>query len=137
MRTAQLDGEILTSPVSIAPNLQAGVPVGGGWITCGYSRNAGDFTRTRYRWEIIFPDGSDCSGDDMQSGSQGGNLTQGLASLLSFLGAAAESRQYRERVGSALFEDSNEAIFPTNVVDFVCQHSDEIGALAYEIENPE
>jgi hypothetical protein len=128
---AQLDGDTLSAPVEIAPNLQAGVRVGGGWVTVGYSDSQGFDGRTRYRWEIIFPDGSDMHGHDLRSGCGGGDLTLGLESLLAFLSAAAESCRYRMATGR---EGENEDLFPPNVVEFAYQHDDEISLLQCEIE---
>ena len=126
-----LDGETLVSPVEIAPNLQAGVRVGGGWITVGYAKRDGRDGRTRYRWEIIFPDGSDASDDDLQSGCQGGDLMGGLESLLSFLGAAAEAYRYQMGTGR---ESDNADLFPAHVVEWAYQHDSEISCLQCEIE---
>lgn len=114
--------ETLLSPVEIAPNLNAGVRVGGGWVTIGYSNKPSRESRVRYRWEIIFPDGSDCSDDDMYSGCQGGNLTKGLETLLSFLNAADEQGL------------ESENLFHPKVVEFAEQYSDEIAMLAMEIQ---
>lgn len=68
---------------------------------------------------------------DLKSGCQGGTEREGLASLLSFLSAAAESRQYRERTGRG---GDNEDLFPAEVVDWACQFSDEIAVASLELE---
>ena len=71
---------------------------------------------------------------DLKSGCQGGSEREGLASLLSFLAAAAESRQYRERTGRG---GDNEDLFPAEVVDWACQFSDEIAMASIELEGGE
>ena len=68
---------------------------------------------------------------DLRSGCQGGTEREGLASLLSFLSAAAESRQYRKRTGR---EGDNEDLFPAEIVDWACQYSDEIAVASLELE---
>jgi hypothetical protein len=68
---------------------------------------------------------------DLKSGCQGGTETEGLASLLSFLSAAVESRRYRESTGR---EGDNESLFPAEVVDWAYQHDMEIQCAAIELE---
>jgi hypothetical protein len=127
----------LTAPVMIAPNLNAGVKIGDAWVTIGYSDlPPNERGRTRYRWEIIFADGTTESADDMRSGCQGGNLTDGLKSLLSYLSAAAESYRYNGNAYNA-DPDSNCSLFSERVVEFAYQNDDEISMTEYEIENPE
>lgn len=123
--------EALHSPVSIAPNLAAGVDVDGTWVTCAYSDSPGDAGRTRYRWAILWPDGSEDSGDDLQSGCQGGDLTEGLKSLLCFLSACGESRAYAARTGSP---GENADLFPERVALWAESNRDELSILECEIE---
>lgn len=68
---------------------------------------------------------------DLRSGCQGGTEREGLASLLSFLSAAAESRRYRESTGQ---EGDNEDLFPAEIADWACQYSDEISVASIELE---
>lgn len=54
-----------------------------------------------------------------------------LATLLTFLGAAAESYSYRQRTGR---NGENEDLFPAPVVEWAYQNSDELSMLAMELE---
>lgn len=126
--------DTLKAPLMICPNLAAGIAIGGGYLTIAYSRRAGSEGRTRYRWEVIFPDNTDVSDDDLQSGCGGGDLTQGFVSLLSFVTAAIESREYRERTGRT---GENEDLFPASVLDFLAPFDDELTMIQCEIEERE
>lgn len=125
----------LKAPLMICPNLAAGIAIGGGYLTITYANRPGREGRVRYRWEVIFPNGSDMSDDDLQSGCQGGNLTSGFCSLLSFVTAAIESREYREHKGIAEIDpDTNENAFPAKVLDFLAPFNDELTMVQCEIE---
>jgi hypothetical protein len=108
--------------------------------------------RTVYEYAIRFPNGLSYSvpdGDggfdaeqlepgytytarDLKSGCQGGTECDGMTSLLSFLGAAAESYRYHH----GMKEDSNTDLFPEHICEWAAQNSDEISMAAYEYENP-
>lgn len=125
--------ETLRPPIQIAPNLAAGVRVGQWWITVEYADRPGDEGRTRYRW-TIFSGNVEFTGDDLQSGCGGGTLTEGLESLLSFLGACAESIRYGRYAGEP---GENADLFPPEVGEIADQHSDEISMLESEIQEQE
>ena len=80
-------------------------------------------------------EGIDCEGSDLKSGcgSGGREDRDGMESLLSFLGAAAESYHYHH----GMKEDSNTDLFPEEICEWAAQFSDEIGIAAYELEHPE
>jgi hypothetical protein len=130
---------ILHSPFSISSRLLPCLEIGNASIQLEYSTRPGRDGRLRYRWTIDLPDGTTFSDDDLQTGCQGGTLQDGFCSLLSFLSASAESRNYRERVTrkTEIDIDGNEGLFPPAVVDFACANSDEIGMFACEIEEIE
>ncbi len=86
--------------------------------------------RARYRFYIDAP-GIEHTGNDLKSGVGSGSLQHGLESLLSFLGAAAESYSYRQRTGRT---GENEDLFPPAVVEWAHHHSDELSMLACELE---
>jgi hypothetical protein len=83
----------------------------------------------------ISGEGVDHHGHDLKSGcgSSGREDRDGLASLLSFLGAAAEAYAYFDRTG---FKSDNEGLFPQEIAEWAYQHADEISMAAYEYENP-
>jgi hypothetical protein len=128
-----LNSEELFHPVQITPALGAGVRVGEYWISIEYADRPGDDSRTRYRWRIFSTD-VEYTADDLQSGCGGDDLTHGLCSLLSFLGACAESVQYGRRTGEP---GENADLFPTEVAEIAYQYSDEISMLQCEIEEQE
>ncbi len=121
---------LINEPCIITPRLLPGLKLGEAFISIEYSSRPGDDGRDRYRWHIDLPEG-EFSDDDLQSGCQGGSLTEGLSSLLSFLTAAAESYSYRERTGR---EGENEDLFPAAVVAWAADNSDDLSSLQCAIE---
>jgi hypothetical protein len=122
---------LLSTPVEITPRLLPGVRVGSTWVAIEYAARNGADGRTRYQWRIDLPDGSEHSGDDHQSGCCGGNLREGLESLLSFLSACGESVNYGTRTGSP---GENADLFPPAVAEWAAQNTDELSTLATEVE---
>lgn len=118
----------LKYPACICSNLCAGVRVGSGEITIEYAGDCGG--RTCYRWSIL-ADGWEETGDDLQSGVGGGNLRDGLVSLLSFLSACAESRQYMRHSGD---DGENADLFSARVGAWAEQNSDAIQIAQLEVE---
>ena len=119
---------ILHCSFEISSRLLPCINVGGACVQLEYSKVPGKDGRTRYKWIIDLPDRKSYSNCDLQSGCQGGNLSEGFSSLFSFLRAAAESWKYNGSKG----ENSN--LFPAPVVEWAAQNSDEIGMIAFEIE---
>lgn len=111
----------------------AGLNIGKAFISMGRSARQKD-GRTVYGCFIDLPDGTEHEVTDLRSGCQGGNTQDGFASLLSFLGAAAESYGYCQRTG---LKGENEDLFPAPVVEWAYQNSDEISMLQMEIEETE
>lgn len=68
--------------------------------------------------------------DDLRSGCQGGTIQEEMESLLSFLGAAAESYHHRTRNNRP---SENEDLFCKEVTEWAYQNSDEISMLACEL----
>ena len=118
---------LLKSPVMITARLMPGVKIGDAFVSIEYSDCAGRDGRTRYRWFVDLSDGREFTDDDLQSGCGGGSLQAGLESLLSFLGAFAES--WRRGPGG-----DNGDLFPEGLHEWATQNSDEIGMLAIELE---
>lgn len=123
----------LHSPFIITPRLMAGVRIGDAFISIGWSNRPYNRGRARYQYHIDGP-GWEHSADDLQSGCGGGDLMEGMASLLSFLDACAESRRYSRHSGSP---GENSDLFPENVGEWAEQNSDGIAIAKLEIEeNP-
>lgn len=124
---------ILHAPLIITPRLMAGLQIGGAFISIGNGpRNAEG--RTVYGCFIDLPDGTEYEVTDLCSGCGGGGIQSGLADLLGFLGAAAESYSYRMRTGR---DGENEDLFPPAVVQWAADNADEISILGMEIEESE
>jgi len=121
---------ILHPPFEITPRLMAGLRIGGAFLSMGRGPRNGE-GRTVYGTFIDLPDGTEHEVTGLRSGCQGGDLQEGFASLLGFLGAAAESYGYRMRTGR---QGENEDLFPAPVVEWAYQNSDEITSLEFEIE---
>lgn len=121
---------ILHALLIITPRLMPGLKIGNGFISLGNGpRNSEG--RTVYGCFIDLPDGTEHEITDLRSGCGGGSIQDGLANLLGFLGAATESRQYRERTGR---DGENESLFDPAIVDWASENSDEISMLACELE---
>jgi hypothetical protein len=121
------------APFLITPRLMAGVRVGGAFISIGGGpRNSEN--RTRYGVFIDLPEGKEFEITDLRSGCGGGDLKSGMESLLSFLGAAAESFRYRGALWENVEADDNANLFPREVTEWAYQNGDEISMLEIEIQ---
>ena len=80
-------------------------------------------------------EGIDYEASALKSGcGKGGREDRdGMESLLSSLGAAAESYRYHHGMKA----DSNTDLFPEEICEWAYQNSDEISMAAYELENPQ
>lgn len=121
-----LDDLTLFDPVRIAPNLKPGVQVRDSWITIErYGMSPDHENRDVYAWAILRPGLPDVTGHDLKSGVGGGTLREGLESLLSFLGAFAESQRGK---------GDNHHLFPVELSEWAYFNADEIGIRAMEVE---
>lgn len=127
---------ILYSPFIITSRLMAGVKVGEAYLSIGYGRYTSE-GRMQYDVWIDLPDGSEHHVTDLRSGCQGGTLQEGMASLLCFLSAAGEAKNYRERSDRPDDEDSNEHLFVPAVTAWAADNTDELTCLEMEIEESE
>jgi len=118
----------LTQPFSISSRLLPALTIGGATIQLEYAMREGREGRTRYQWIIDLPDGTEHTGNDLQSGCQGGNLQEGFQSLLSFLAAAGESYRYKAMDGE------NSDLFPEPITLWASLNADEIGMASLELE---
>jgi hypothetical protein len=128
----------LRDPFKISARLLPSVEINGATLSLGYGRYTRD-GRMQYDVWIDLPDGTEHQITDLRSGVGGGDLKQGFTSLLSFLGAAAESYQYRVFVKreDTPDPDSNEGLFDPAIVEWAYGCSDEISMLKIEIEESE
>lgn len=122
----------LNEPFKITPRLLPGLRIGDAWLHLEWAKRPGDGGRMRYQWTIDLEDGSEFTGDDLQTGAGGGTLQDGFSSLLGFLGAAADSYAYQMRTGRA---GETMDLFPAPVVEWAYQNSEEITLLEMEIED--
>ena len=72
-----------------------------------------------------------------RTGSPESQIAACLWDLCSFLGACAESRAYATRLHGDPMQGENSDLFPEHVGEWAEMHSDELGLLAYDLENPE
>lgn len=89
--------------------------------------------RPVFGWTIRLDSGEEWSAEDLKGPAIGPEPSEEemVGTLLSFLSAACESREHRERTGQ---DGENEDLFPAACLDWACQHSDEIGMMAIAIE---
>ena len=96
--------------------------------------------RPIFEWRLVLDSGHEFSDQDLKGPAMGPEPSERemLGTLFGFIGAAVESREYRERSGVGTdCSDTNEWLFPADVVTWAQKHSDEISMAGYEIENPE
>lgn len=119
----------LMTPVFIGSRLQAAVKIGEVEISVGIE-GTDTHGRTVYRWNI---DGLDqeYTGNDLKSGVGGGNYTDGLCSLLSFLSACGESVNYAARTGR---DGENSDMFPQSVGAWASDNVDALAMMEQEVE---
>ncbi len=132
------------APVIITSRLLPGVQVGKASISIEYSPRLGDSGRTRYRYYIDIPGppgktphhtNDICySADDLQSGCGGGNLQEGLESLLCFLSACGESLAYAARCGEP---GENDALFPPAIGEWAEENTNELSVLECGLQETE
>ena len=108
---------ILHEPFKISARLCPALQINDTWL----SWNGGEFI-------LDFQDGTTYIIDDFHGGM--GGLQGYFEAILSFMGAAAESRQYRERTG---MEGENEDLFPPHIVDWIVDNLDEIECLQFDL----
>lgn len=120
----------LNKPFEISSRLMPSVKVGGATISleCGRTNSEG---RTIYKAFIDLPNGKEYAVNYLKSGCQGGTIQEGMESLLSFLGAAADSYAHRIRTGCV---SENEDLFEPEIVEWAYQNSDEITCLELELQ---
>lgn len=96
--------------------------------------------RETWRWTVAEKQGPRefttlATGEDLHTGvGMIGDPEQMLATLCTFLSAAAEAADYAMRTGTALSATENGDLFPHAVVMLASQESDEIAMLAVELE---
>ncbi len=116
---------ILTNPVVITSRLLPGVNVGDAEISIEYHDQDRE-GRTIYRYYLDSPE-IEYEGNDLESGCQGGNLQEGLESLLSFMGQKGESWKYFPKPQS-------DDLFPPDIMEFCSNNADEIAMLQCKLE---
>jgi hypothetical protein len=121
---------ILHSPFFISARLMPAIEIGNVTISIAFSPTATK-GKSRYNVWFDFPNGKSYQDTSLRSGGCGGNLQEGMASLLSFLGAAGESYSYTMRTGR---KSDNADLFEKPIVKWAYQNLDEISMIAYELE---
>jgi hypothetical protein len=117
----------LLDPVIITARLLPGVRVGKSSISITYAKHQGRDGRVRYQYYIDTPD-FEFEGHDLESGRSGGNLRDGLESLLGFLGAAADA--YRQNMKA----DKEDCSLPANVQEWACRNDNGLQQVQCEVE---
>lgn len=119
----------LQAPCFITSRLRAGIKCGS--LTISIAFNDKDLDgRVNYRYWIDSDDGQEFYGEDLSSGIGGGSLQDGLESLLSFMGAAAEAYAYEQRGRKS----DNGELFPAWLMEACYVNSDELQMAQCELE---
>lgn len=100
-------------PCQITPRLLAGIRVGDGTIAIEYAPGSG--SHVRYKWHIDTPTEEFTGADIRCYRGRGVGLQDGLKSLISFLGACAESYAHDIRRGGDGMGGENSTLFPALV----------------------
>lgn len=125
----------INDPCIITSRLLPGIDIGEATISIE-DEGRGIDGRNTWRYYIDLPT-KGCfpnytyENNDLRSGCQGGSIQEGLESLLSFLGAFAESIGYKARYGHG---GENADLFPSELAEWAVAHSDEIGMYAIMLE---
>ena len=114
---------ILKPPFAISARLLPALRVGDAWL----SWDGTDFY-------LDTPD-FDYTVDDFHPGA--GDTQECFRAIFSFMEAAAESRQCRDRRGGEIDPDGNEGLFPPHIVDWIVDNLGEIQCLGCDIEEEE
>jgi hypothetical protein len=122
----------INHPCVITARLMAGIKVSDAYVSIDY---AGESQNGRTRYKVCV-NSLEFSYDDteLQSGTQCGNLYDGLKSALSFLYACGESVNYYNRTGC---HGENEDLYPNHVAQWCAANEDELSYALMELEeNP-
>ena len=103
------------------------VRIGNGWVSAEPTDTTDHMGKPVWRYAID-ADGLEYEAEDLAGW---GNSREMLATLLTFLGAAAEAHDYELRTGR---ESDNGDLFPARVMEWAHQNIDEIAMAAYELE---
>jgi hypothetical protein len=122
---------VIKDPCCITSRLLPGVRVGDTEISIEYADRAGLEGRTRYRYYIDVYGGVCVENDDIQSGCGGGNLQDGLESLLCLLSAFGEAVTY-EKLGR---QSENGDLFPASLREWAEANQDEFSILEIELQD--
>ncbi len=123
----------LQSPFIITARLMAGLAISDAFLSIETGSRDSE-NRTQYSCFLDLSDGSEHFIDSIASGCGGGDIQDGMESLLSFLSAAAESYRHRKCDWNKVTEDDNATLFSRPVVEWAYQNSDEISMAAIELE---
>ena len=128
----------LKHPFIITARLLPGLKIGDGFLSLSRVTK-GDAVppmgnRLRAGFILDLPESVTFENNDLQTGAGGGTIENMFVSFLSFLGAAAESYQYRGMDWEKIDEDDNATMFPRPVTEWAYRNSDEISMLQCEIE---
>ena len=102
---------------------------GGGYVSVAWASHDYVERRDTYRWTVTTLDHVEWSGEDLRGGTgEAVDLPAMLASLLSFLGAFAEARQYGTE------ESDNWGLFPDGLSEWAVAVGDGFALAAEELE---
>ena len=120
----------LYPPLEISARLLPAARVGDSWISIELTGGFSDDRRAIYRYYIDTPD-FEFVAADIESGVGGGKLQDGLASLLSFLGAAASDYKHYMMEGGHVPDGES---FPRHVCEWAYMNEDELSMLQLELD---
>lgn len=121
----------LSPPFIIGPRLLPALRIGDALVSIERDGETQDI-RDRFRYFIDLADGTEHTDNDLCSGVGGCSIGEAFASLLSFLIHAAESYRPDDRDPR---NNRSAGLFDEPVEEWAAQHSDELSALAFDLES--
>ena len=113
--------------------------IGGATISIEHNGDYSSDNREVWTWYVDLADGEEFSASDLQTACGASATAQEMMeTLLTFLGACAESIKYNDRSGRDQADpDSNSTLFPAGMHAWLTANSDEIDMMCLDLdENP-
>lgn len=121
----------LSPPFIIGPRLLPALRIGDALVSIERDGETRD-NRDRFRYYIDLADGTEHTDNDLRSGVGGCSIGEAFSSLLSFLIHSAESYRPDDRDPR---NNRSAGLFAEPVEEWAAQHSDELSALAFDLES--
>jgi len=129
---------LLRHPFFISSRLCAAVTIGGATISIEPNGDYSADNREVWTWYVDLADGAEFSASDLKTGCGASATAQEMMeTLLTFMGACAESIKYHTPRPMATDDDSAMSLFPAGMHAWLTANSDAIDMMCLDLEeNP-